>query len=48
MKGIDGKAGFIFANVPDDLPPLASGAQPAQAGCVTEVPKAWWLGPSAR
>jgi len=40
---------FIFsANVPDDQSPLASGAQPAQAGCVTEVPEAWGFGPSAR
>lgn len=31
----------LIANVPDDQLPLASGAQPAQAGCVTEVPKGW-------
>jgi hypothetical protein len=31
----------IFANVPDHLLPLAFGADPAAAGCVTKVPKAW-------
>lgn len=39
-------------NVPDDPRPLASGVAPAReadkAGGMTEVPKAWWLGRSAR
>ena len=29
------------ANVCDDRSPLAFGADPASAGCVTKVPKAW-------
>ena len=37
-----------FPNVPDEESPLASGAQPAQAGCVTEVPKGRGFAPSAR
>ncbi len=32
---------ICFPNVPDDLSLLASGSQPAQAGCVKEVPKGW-------
>ena len=39
---------IFFANVPDEVSLLASGAQPAQAGCGTEVPQAWVFGPSAR
>jgi hypothetical protein len=39
---------FLLLNVPDHLLPLAFGAQPAQAGCVTKVPQAWELGESAR
>ena len=32
---------IFFANVRDDGSPLAFGADPASAGCVTKVPKAW-------
>jgi hypothetical protein len=32
---------IFFANVPDHLLPLAFGADPAAAGSVTKVPKAW-------
>jgi hypothetical protein len=37
------KAGFILSlpNVRDDVSPLAFGADPADAGSVTKVPKAW-------
>jgi len=35
-------------NVPDDLPPLAFGIRACPAGEMPKVPKAWWLGPSAR
>ena len=31
----------ILSNVQDDRSPLAFGADPAAAGCVTKVPKAW-------
>ena len=42
----DHGSGYIcWANVPDHLLPLAFGAQPAEAGCVTKVPKAWELEP---
>jgi hypothetical protein len=37
-----------FANVPDDLLPLAFGTKACSAGDVPKVPKAWQLGPSAR
>ena len=37
---------ILIPNVPDEVSPLASGAQPAQAGCVTKVPQAWGLAPS--
>jgi len=39
---------YSLANVPDHLLPLAFGADPASAGSVTKVPKAWKLGASAR
>ena len=35
------KKRFSSANVRDDGSPLAFGADPAAAGCVTKVPKAW-------
>jgi len=36
-----GSEHIILANVRDDRSPLAFGADPAAAGCVTKVPKAW-------
>jgi len=43
---------YMFSNVPDDQSPLASGVPPAReagsAGGMTEVPKGWGFGPSAR
>jgi len=32
---------FVLPNVRDDGSPLAFGADPASAGSVTKVPKAW-------
>jgi len=32
---------YFLPNVPDHLLPLAFGADPAPAGSVTKVPKAW-------
>ena len=34
---------IILANVRGQVSPLAFGADPASAGCVTKVPKAWGL-----
>ena len=36
------------ANVPGQVSPLAFGADPAPAGSVTKVPKAWGLAAPAR
>jgi hypothetical protein len=45
--GLSGsEATFSYANVPDDLPPLAFGIRACSAGEMPKVPKAWWLGPS--
>ena len=38
---VESKGSYILANVPDHLLSLAFGADPASAGSVTKVPKAW-------
>lgn len=37
---------IFLSNVPDEVSPLAFGAEGAQAASVTKVPKAWGLAPS--
>jgi len=39
---------IVLPNVPGQVSPLAFGADPAPAGCVTKVPKAWGLAEPAR
>ena len=45
---IDDGEFIYFANVRDDLPPLAFGIRACSAGEMPKVPKAWGLGRSLR